>query len=691
MLTTEHVTNKGQGTTRIPNKLANEKSPYLLQHVYNPVNWYPWGDEAFAKAKEENKPIFLSIGYSTCHWCHVMAHESFEDDSVAALLNQYFICIKVDKEERPDVDAIYMSVCQSITGGGGWPLTILMTPDQKPFYAGTYLPKEANYGMPGLVDLLEEVHTQWTENKQALVRSGIEITNVMVREFQDKKKTGTISKDLISLAVTQFNQTFDHRYGGFSEKPKFPTPHNLIFLTRYAALEKDEQALFMVETTLKNMYRGGIYDHIGFGFSRYSTDEKWLIPHFEKMLYDNALLTCAYLEAYQYTKDTLYKNVAEQILEYVRREMTDKDGGFYCAQDADSDGVEGRYYTFTPDEINKVLENHDGSYFNEYFGITKEGNFEGYSIPNRVHSEELKPDNERILRLSRKIHTYRLERAKLHRDDKILTSWNALMISAYAKAAKILQNQEYADIAKQAATFIDTSLTDENGNLFIRYREKDAANKGIIDDYAFYCMALIDLYEATFDVTYLSRAMRTADRMIDQFWDEENDGFYLYSKDAEQLIFRPKEVYDGAIPSGNSAAGYALQRLATITAKNKYQDYAHKQLNFLAGHVKDYPAGFSFSMIAFIQALYPSMEIVCIDSDNEDHHELLTYLSEHYEPNTTVLVKTIDNEEEIKKIAEYVHDYHTINDKTTYFICKNKSCSEPSNHLEPATMTQFME
>ena len=338
MITTEHVTNKGQGTSRIPNKLFNEKSPYLLQHIYNPVQWYPWGEEAFQLAKKENKPIFLSIGYSTCHWCHVMAQECFEDEEVAEMLNQYFVSIKVDKEERPDIDTVYMAVCQATTGHGGWPLTILMTPDQKPFFAATFIPKNSRYGMIGLMDLLEEVRKDWEDNREDLIRTGNQIAQIMKREFEEKTNTGEPSKELIQLAVTQFEQSHDHDYGGFGNPPKFPTPHNLMFLLRYACLEADERALFMVENTLKNMYRGGIFDHIGYGFCRYSTDEKWLVPHFEKMLYDNAMLVIAYAEAYQYTKNPLYKTVAEQVLEYIRRKMTDKEGGFYCAQDADSEG-----------------------------------------------------------------------------------------------------------------------------------------------------------------------------------------------------------------------------------------------------------------------------------------------------------------------------------------------------------------
>jgi uncharacterized protein YyaL (SSP411 family) len=681
MNTTEHVTNKGQGTTRIPNKLIDEKSPYLLQHAYNPVKWYPWGEEAFEKAKSENKPVFLSIGYSTCHWCHVMAHESFEDEEVADLLNESFVCIKVDKEERPDIDTVYMTICQATTGHGGWPLTILMTPYQKPFYAATYIPKHTQYGILGLMELLDQIAVKWVKNPSSMLRTGDQIADIMKHEFEASSDSAKVTKELIGLAVTQFNQSFDHDYGGFGNEPKFPTPHNLMFLLRYAMLESDEKALFMVENTLMHMYRGGIYDHIGYGFSRYSTDARWLVPHFEKMLYDNAMLAITYTEAYQYTKNPIYKAVAEQILEYVRREMTDKEGGFYCAQDADSEGVEGKYYVFSPEEVTSVLGNDDGSFFCEYFNITKEGNFEGTSIPNLIKSNELKPDNERVQRVCNQMYTYRLNRTQLHKDDKILTSWNSLMITAYATAARVFQKEDYADVAKQAAEFINTRLTDDKGRLYVRFREDNAAHYGLIDDYAFYCMALCSLYETTFDIKYIKRALKLADDMLVLFWDDKYGGFFLNASDSEELIYRPKEVYDGAIPSGNSVAGYVLMRLAHLTANPKMMEYAGKQLRFLAGQVKDYPAGHSFSLIAFLGELYPSKEIICIADEKEEYQDLRDYLAEHFEPNTVVLMKSEENSEEVLRTASYVVDYQKVNDKTTYYVCENHSCLSPTNSL----------
>jgi uncharacterized protein YyaL (SSP411 family) len=681
MNTTEHVTNKGQGTTRIPNKLIDEKSPYLLQHAYNPVKWYPWGEEAFTKAKSENKPIFLSIGYSTCHWCHVMAHESFEDEEVAALLNESFVCIKVDKEERPDIDTVYMTICQATTGHGGWPLTILMTPYQKPFYAATYLPKHTQYGILGLMELLDQIAVKWAKNPSSMLRTGDQIAEIMKREFEASSDSAPVTRETVDLAVTQFSQNFDHDYGGFGNEPKFPTPHNLLFLLRYAQLEADETALFMVENTLMHMYRGGIYDHIGCGFSRYSTDARWLVPHFEKMLYDNALLAMTYTEAYQYTKNPVYRTVAEQILDYIRREMTDPEGGFYSAQDADSEGVEGKYYVFTPEEACNVLGKEDGSFFCEYFNITKEGNFEGASIPNLIKSRELKSDNERVLRVCNQMYSYRRDRSKLHTDDKILTSWNALMISAYATAAKVFQRKDYAETAQQAAEFIRTRLTDEPGRLYVRFREGNTAHNGVIDDYAFYCMALCSLYDATFEIKYIKEALRLAGDMLELFWDDKYGGFFLNATDSEQLIYRPKELYDGALPSGNSVAACVLLRLAHLTADPKMIEYADKQLRFLAGQIKDYPSGHSFALIAFLGALYPSKEIVCVADEKEEISELREYISGNFEPNTVTLLKTRDNEEELLAIAEFTQDYQTIHEKTTYYICENHNCMAPSNEL----------
>lgn len=407
------------------NELIHEKSPYLLQHAYNPVNWYPWGAEAFEKAKKEDKPIFLSIGYSTCHWCHVMERESFEDSEVAELLNRDFVSIKVDREERPDIDSVYMNVCMAFTGSGGWPLTIIMTTEQKPFYAATYIPKNQKYGTVGMTELLPVIADLWKNKRRELLRTGNEIISVL--KERKGRKNEKISKKLLIEAADTFKSIFDRKYGGFGAAPKFPSPHNLLFLIRYSYYENDKNALEMAEKTLEQMYRGGIFDHIGGGFSRYSTDSRWLVPHFEKMLYDNALLIYTYAESYQLTKNELYKNVAERTIEYVLRELTDTKHGFYCGQDADSEGVEGKYYTFTPDEVKSVLGEKDGSRFCNSFDITEDGNFEGKSIPNLL-KKIAEADNSTL----KKLYDYRLRRTSLHKDDKVLTAWNGLMIAALA-------------------------------------------------------------------------------------------------------------------------------------------------------------------------------------------------------------------------------------------------------------------
>ena len=465
-------------TTAHTNRLASEQSPYLLQHAHNPVDWYPWGEEAFNKAKLEDKPVFLSIGYSTCHWCHVMAHESFEDAAVARLLNKHFVAVKVDREERPDVDAVYMNVCQTLTGSGGWPLTIFMTPDKQPFFAATYLPKEARYGTIGLKELLETIHTQWFDDKTALIDAGSEITAYINQKRELHTKSAPLSKDLFNHALSAFVSLYDKDYGGFGSAPKFPSAHHLLFLLRYGTLEKNDQAIRMAEKTLEQMFRGGMFDHIGGGFSRYSTDRKWLVPHFEKMLYDNAMLLDAYVEAYRLTKKELYRYAVEKTIRYVLREMQSIDGGFYSAQDADSDGIEGKYYVFTPEEINEVLGEGDGKIFMERYGITQKGNFEGKNIPNMISfTGSLIPDASVEAMLS-KLYAFRRARVPLSTDDKILVAWNALMIRALAKASSVLDSDEMLEAAKKAEVFLFDKCSDQQGRLSIRYRNGEKKGCG---------------------------------------------------------------------------------------------------------------------------------------------------------------------------------------------------------------------
>ena len=511
------------------------------------------------------KPVFLSIGYSTCHWCHVMAHESFEDKEVAELLNQYFISIKVDKEERPDIDSIYMSVCQAFTGSGGWPTSIFMTPEQKPFFAGTYFPKTNKYGRIGFRELLLQIHEKWKADRKWLLQSAEEVISVLNREEAVERD---VNEQLIATAYELYQRAFDDKFGGFGQAPKFPTPHNLLFLMRYYEKSKDTNAMKMVEKTLLQMYRGGMFDHIGGGFSRYSTDIYYLVPHFEKMLYDNALLVLAYCKAYQLTKKPIYCEVAEKTASYILREMTSPEGGFYCAQDADSEGVEGKYYLFKPSEIISVLGEEAGKKFNEYFDITENGYFEGENIPNLLGNHQLSETMESHLPV---IYEYRKKRYALHLDDKILTSWNGLMIAAMCHLYRVSKNRVYLEAAIKAQQFIMNRLC-EDGTLYVSYRENRRSGKGFLDDYANEIFALLALYEATLEGVYLERAREFCDKVIGEFYDEAQGGFFLYGKENEQLIIRPKETYDGAVPSGNSMMAYNLVWLHYLTGEERFRD-----------------------------------------------------------------------------------------------------------------------
>lgn len=628
------------------NNLANESSPYLLQHKDNPVNWYPWGKKAFEKAKNENKPVFLSLGYSTCHWCHVMAHESFEDTETAEFLNKYFVSVKVDREERPDIDSIYMSVCQAMTGGGGWPMSLFLTPEQKPFFAGTYFPK------PTFQLLLKQIHKLWQTEREKLVLSGNEIEKAVSRE---NSVQGEATRSIIDEAYSQLERSFDKKYGGFGNAPKFPMPHNLMFLMDYYRVTDKKQALDMVEYTLTQMYKGGIFDHIGGGFSRYSTDRYYLAPHFEKMLYDNALLIISYINAYAVTNNGLYREIAERTAEYIMREMTDGQGGFYSAQDADSDGEEGKYYTFNYDEILELLGKEAGEKFNDYYGITKHGNFEGKNIPNLLGNSEI--DN-RMSKYLLKVYEYRKSRTKLHLDDKILTSWNGLMIATFARLYRIIEDSKYLDVAEKACSFIEEKLA-EGDTLYVSYRNGIRVNFGFIDDYAFYIHALICLYEATFKQKYLDRAVELCHNAVNDFYDNKNGGFYLYGSENEQLIMKPKETYDGAIPSGNSVMAYNLVMLSQLT-DGDFSDIKEKQLEFMAGVADGYPSGYCFYMSALLMNINPPTHIVCALVD-----ECLPFP-------VNAAVRVIEGGNE---------NYPIVNGRTTYYVCKDNKCLLPTNDL----------
>jgi len=665
-------------TNKQANRLIHEKSPYLLQHAHNPVDWFPWGAEAFEKAQAEDKPIFLSIGYSTCHWCHVMERESFEDEEVANVLNKNFISIKVDREERPDIDHIYMNICQALTGRGGWPLTIFMTPDKKPFFAGTYFPKNNRMGMQGLLTILDSVYSAWTNDRDTLLKSSDKILNA-INERNDVLEPDSeeeLSEDILDEAFSEFKYDFDNEFGGFGIAPKFPTPHNLFFLLRYWYKTKDEYALTMVEKTLEYMHKGGIYDHIGFGFSRYSTDQKWLVPHFEKMLYDNALLAIAYLEVYQATKKTEYATIANEILTYVLRDMTSSEGGFYSAEDADSEGEEGKFYVWSIDEVKNVLGDSDGKKYCNYYDITTHGNFEGLNIPNLIKTKI--PDEEKtfIEGCRKKLFEHREKRVHPYKDDKILTSWNGLMIAAMAIGGRVLGDERYAKAAEKATDFIFSKLVSDNGRLLARYRDGQSDFFAYVDDYAFLIWGLIELYDTTYKPIYLKRSLKLNDDLIKYFWDETNGGLFHYGSDSEQLITRPKEIYDGATPSGNSVSTMNFLRLARLTGQSELEDKAYSQFAAFGRSIERYARGHSFFLSALLLAKSKSKEVVIVDNENLESNSMINIIREEFRPFTLSMFYSNDHKD-LKDLAPFIDNYKTVEGKTTAYVCENFACQAP--------------
>ena len=676
------------------NRLAKEKSPYLLQHKNNPVEWYPWGEEAFKEAKRRDCPIFLSVGYSTCHWCHVMERESFEDEEVARLLNEHFVSIKVDREERPDVDHIYMTVCQALTGSGGWPLTVLMTPEKKPFFAGTYFPKHSRYNMPGLMEVLNQIAEKWRTSKADLVDTGSKIVEAVQTHF-GARTGGELTEEVFKKGYSQFAGEFDSQYGGFGRAPKFPTPHNLSFLLRHWKRGGGEKSLYMVEKTLDAMYRGGIYDHIGFGFARYSTDQAWLVPHFEKMLYDNALLADGYLEACQATGKEGYGRVAREIFTYVLRDMTSPEGGFYSAEDADSEGVEGKFYVWTPEEVKVVLGEVEGEAFCRLYDITDGGNFEGKNIPNLIKSgsewgllawaePKVAGKTDGLSRAGlekcrQKLFAAREARMHPHKDDKILTAWNGLMIGALARGAAVLGEPLYAEAAERAAGFILKSLRRPDGRLLARYRDGEAAYPGYLDDYAFLIRGLIELYGATFDTRCLREALSLTDQAVALFWDDRNGGFYFYGEDSEELLARPKEVYDGALPSGNSVMLLNLLRLARLSGNSRLEEKAARQMAAFSGDVAQQPRGYTHFLMGAQFALGPAREIVVAGRQGERGlQNMLEAVRKMFLPESVVAFHPEeDGRQEIEDLAPYLKENRTVGGNATAYVCQGYACREP--------------
>ncbi|MEN6328574.1 MAG: thioredoxin domain-containing protein [Syntrophomonas sp.] len=659
---------------RKANRLIREKSPYLLQHAYNPVDWYPWGVEAFDKAKSKGTPIFLSIGYSTCHWCHVMERESFEDEEVAALLNRDYVCVKVDREERPDIDSIYMNVCQAITGHGGWPLTIIMTPEQRPFFAATYLPKNSRGGMTGLMDLLPRIRQLWDSQRETVLASGDKIMAWLQGET-GKTTAGDLEEELFHRAFAECRDSFDPAYGGFSHAPKFPTPHKLYFLLRYYFVYGEPTALTMVEKTLESMYRGGIYDHIGFGFARYSTDSRWLVPHFEKMLYDNALLAIAYLEAYQLTRKEIYARLACEIFTYVLRDMTSPDGAFYSAEDADSEGVEGKFYLLTPEQINEVLGDTEGAFFAETYDISSRGNFEGENIPNLLKGIPPETDRERLERSRSQLFAAREKRVHPFKDDKILCSWNGLMIAALAYGSRVLDEPMYLQAARRAASFILGKLRRPDGRLLASYREGEAVYPAYLDDYAYMVYAMIELYEASYESEFLQTALDLNNDMLKYFGDDEAGGLFFYGSDSEQLLTRPKETYDGALPSGNSVAALNFLRLARLTASTELEKKAQKQLSFFAPNVNRIPEAYTFLLCAALYAAGPDRQIVVVGKAESDNSLMLDTINNTYNPFTVSLFKQEGKADQ--NWPDYLNEMQSVNGQSTAYICSHFACQEP--------------
>ena len=651
------------------NRLANTHSPYLRQHQDNPVDWFPWGEEAFEKAKREDKPVFLSVGYSTCHWCHVMAHESFEDESVARVLNRDYVAIKVDREERPDVDAVYMQVCQALTGSGGWPLTVFLTPDQKPFYACTYLPKYSSYGRVGLMDTLVYFADLWKKDRHRLLANGEQLAAALKRAAQPKP--GTPSAELCRDAFRAYQQSFDDKWGGFGHAPKFPSAHQLLFLMDYADRANTPEAAEMVWRTLDAMSAGGMFDHVGGGFSRYSTDERWLKPHFEKMLYDNALLLLAYTEAHHRTGEMRYADVARRTADFVLREMTHEAGGFFSAQDADSDGVEGKYYRFTESELRTVLGNQDTEAFLQTYALTS-------GIINRIHmrGDAWPADDPRLGRL----REYRARRTTLHKDDKILTSWNAWMILALARAGLALREPCYLEAARRAEAFVRSNLTDDSDRLSLSWHDGECSVPGQLDDYAVYTLALLELYRCTFEITYLEQAVLRAGQMQTLFADDNDGGCFRTASDAEELIARPKEIYDGAMPSGNSCAAMALQMLSELTGEKHWMDASFRQNSFVAGSAAAYGNGVSYGLLAMMRSLYQQRELICCGETDAD--ALRTYLVRHPSNTLSILWKTKNNAEQMHALAPFTKAYDVPAHGALWYLCTDGACSTPVSSFE---------
>ena len=682
------------------NRLANSQSPYLLQHKNNPVDWYPWGEEAFEKAEKEKKPIFLSIGYSTCHWCHVMEHESFEDEEVAKLMNDNFISVKVDREEMPEIDHLYMSVCQAMTGRGGWPLTVVMSPKKEPFFTGTYFPKTRRGNQPGMMELIPSLMNAWN-NKQEDIQKTIKQVNEYLINSNASIPGSELDKNIFNNAFYDFKDRFDNEFGGFGSAPKFPSPHNLIFLLRYYKIFDNKNALDMVTTTLDKMRLGGIFDHIGYGFHRYSTDQNWFLPHFEKMLYDQAMISMAYIEAFEATKEEKYAAIVEEIFSYVIRDMLNHEGGFFSAEDADSEGEEGTFYIWEFEDIINILGQDPGKEFCDIFGIKKGGNFldeaTGHLMPKNIphlkqnlleyasiNSLDITELQKSVESSRRILFSERKKRIHPLKDDKILTDWNGLMIASMARAGRVLDKQNYIDTAKRSAEFILNNLID-GGRLFKRFRNGKAGLQPHIDDYSFFVWGLIELYEATYEVRFLEKALELSNIMVEDFMDDDNGGFFIGPEGGEKLIVRAKDSYDGAIPSGNAVAALNFIRLSKFTGISKWEEIAFNIFKAFSNKINQVPSAHTFMLTANMFGTEDPKEVVIVA--NETYLEIksnILELQKSYNPHTVYLFKSMKKKSNLNQIAPWTETHIPIDDKLTFYVCENFACKMPTIDIKTA-------
>jgi uncharacterized protein YyaL (SSP411 family) len=683
----QQTTSRSDAEATFTNRLVDETSPYLRQHAHNPVDWYPWGDEALTRARAENKPILLSIGYSACHWCHVMAHESFEDPDTAAIMNRAFINIKVDREERPDLDAIYMDAVQAMTGSGGWPMTMFLTPDGVPFYAGTYFPPTPRYGMPGFRQLLQSLASAYQQRPGDIQRSADQIRQMLRQSELLQPASEALSPQVLDRAYQELAARFDTRYAGFGQAPKFPPSMALEFLLRYHARTGQPHALEMVEQTLSQMARGGIYDQIGGGFHRYATDERWLVPHFEKMLYDNAQLARVYALAFQVTGKPLYRQITEETLAYVLREMTGAEGGFYSAQDADSEGEEGKFFLWTQDEVRELLGPDDAALFGRYYDVTARGNFEMKNIlhvelPLEIVASQARIEPSRLAAIIARgraiLFAARQKRVAPGLDDKMLTSWNGLMLTAFADAARILGREDYRQVAVAAANFLLSRLRDpQSGRLLRTYKDGRAKLNAYLEDYAMLAEGLLALYQATFELRWLQEAQALADLMLAHFWDADKGGFFSTSDDHEALIARPKEVVDNAMPSANASAASVLLTLGKLLGNEMYERHAVAILQLLRDGMMRAPGAFSRLLCVLDFHLAPPREIAIIGAVTApDSQALLHEVWQYYRPNTLVAVAPVEDKTS-RALIPLLAGRDQIKGEATAYVCENYTCKLP--------------